>query len=715
MERRPSYEGMNKGGSSFSTASQSVSISRPWQGAQTHHTHLDTFAQGVERQDMVPSTVLRHRKTNPLTPYKPDAWHRQLERHGLLGRYPDLYLSLIQGFDVVVPSIQQTYIPPNSSLINKYPEVYEEIVETEFRKGRYLGPFSKAELESLIRPFQSSPLSLVTKPGKPGKYRMVHDFSHPRSTCTNPVQSINSAISSQDFPCTWGTFSTICLIIYRLPPGSQASIRDVSEAYRTIPVHHSQWPGLVVQLKGDDNFAANTNNSFSLASAGGAHGLLADAGADIFRANGIGPLSKWVDDHIFFHLPRQYLETYNIQHHSWSQTVAKNGGRIHEASRIWYKGNTMPDGRPEEFDEDMVAPLCDLTNASTRHPDDTSFTYADVDIDLLSEELGIPWESSKTIPFSMVVPYLGFLWDLNARTVAVPTEKKAKYLDAIEEWHQKPRHTLAEVQGLYGKLLHTSLVIPAGQAYLTALEAMLSGFNNCPFVPHTPPRNMSSDLEWWMDLLRSPVLSRPIPGPVPLTDLQAFSDASSGFGIGITLGNRWRAWRLLPGWKADGRDIGWAEAIGFELLTLYIISSSSNGSHFKVYGDNKGVVEGWWKGRSRNRQMNAVFHCLHSILGAKQCIVYTRYVPSKDNPVDEPSQGTYLPIAYLMPNIPIPSELHKFITDFDVEFPTADPGQHLPTNILSKPHRMFSDNERPSINAELDCRGEDFLAGSSHC
>ena len=105
----------------------------------------------------------------------------------------------------------------------------------------------------------------------------------------------------------------------------------------------------------------------------------------------------------------------------------------------------MPDGRPEEFDKDMVAPLCDLTNASTRHPDDASFTYADVDIDLLSEELSIPWELSKMIPFSMVVTYLGFLWDLNARTVAVPTEKKAKYLDVIEEWHQKSRHTLAEV------------------------------------------------------------------------------------------------------------------------------------------------------------------------------------------------------------------------------------------------------------------------------
>ena len=75
-------------------------------------------------------------------------------------------------------------------------------------------------------------------------------------------------------------------------------------------------------------------------------------------------------------------------------------------------------------------------------------------------------------------------------------------------------------------------------------------------------------------------------------DCDAYSDASSGFGISITIGDKWHVWRLLPGWKSDGCDIGWAEAIGFELLTLFVLSSSSDSTHFKVYGDNKGVVEG---------------------------------------------------------------------------------------------------------------------------
>ena len=96
-------------------------------------------------------------------------------------------------------------------------------------------------------------------------------------------------------------------------------------------------------------------------------------------------------------------------------------------------------------------------------------------------------------------------------------------------------------------------------------------------------------------------------------------------------------------------------------------------------------------------------------------MVYTRYVPSKDNLADEPSQGTYPPVAYLMPKIPIPPELHKFITDFDMELPITSLGQHLPTSILPKPHHILSNNKHASINVELDRRGEDFLTGSSHC
>lgn len=88
-------------------------------------------------------------------------------------------------------------------------------------------------------------------------------------------------------------------------------------------------------------------------------------------------------------------------------------------------------------------------------------------------------------------------------------------------------HALAEVQKLYGKLLHTSLVIPARCTYFTNLEAMLSGFNNSPFVLHTPPCSTPEDLKWWARHLQSPTLSRNIHSPVPLMNCNISSNASS--------------------------------------------------------------------------------------------------------------------------------------------------------------------------------------------
>ena len=65
-------------------------------------------------------------------------------------------------------------------------------------------------------------------------------FSYPHSP-TNQSSSINYTIDPDMHLCTWATFGTICLTSYNLPPGSQASIRDIAEAYRTIPFVPEQW------------------------------------------------------------------------------------------------------------------------------------------------------------------------------------------------------------------------------------------------------------------------------------------------------------------------------------------------------------------------------------------------------------------------------------------------------------------------------------------
>ncbi|CAA7258927.1 unnamed protein product [Cyclocybe aegerita] len=125
--------------------------------------------------------------------------------------------------------IKRTFAPANKSSIDTFSEEYNHNVQIEFERGRYIGPASCAEVEALLGPFQTSPLSVIPKPAKPGKFRLIQNLSYPLKAID--ITSINSGINSNQFPCTWGTFSVICLLISRLPPGSQAAVRDVKEAY----------------------------------------------------------------------------------------------------------------------------------------------------------------------------------------------------------------------------------------------------------------------------------------------------------------------------------------------------------------------------------------------------------------------------------------------------------------------------------------------------
>ena len=256
----------------------------------------------------------------------------------------------------------------------------------------------------------------------------------------------------------------------------------------------------------------------------------------------MGLLAKWVDDHIFFRILRTLLPSYNLWCAEWCHEIQMSGGHRQEGSRLWYGGNSLPSSLAEEFDEDCSTSLRDLLHTSPQSPVNSDFAYVDADIDELLSLLGIKWQSTKTIPFGEEVPYLGFHWNLCAQMVHLPDEKKAKYLVAIVEWKEKRMHNLLETQRLHRKLQHAALVIPAGRAYLTNMVAMLTSFNNSPFLPHTPLQGTPDDLAWWQCQLRRTNISIPIPRPCPLVEHRAFSDASSGFGVAITVGVQWRAW-----------------------------------------------------------------------------------------------------------------------------------------------------------------------------
>jgi len=110
-------------------------------------------------------------------------------------------------------------------------------------------------------------------------------------------------------------------------------------------------------------------------------------------------------------------------------------------------------------------------------------------VDRLSQELGIPWETSKDIPFASEVPFIGFLWNLTDSSVSIPVRKKSKYLAAIVLWESHQTHMLEEVQKLYGKLLQASLIVPMGRAYLTNMVSW--GSSITILSSHAPPARYS--------------------------------------------------------------------------------------------------------------------------------------------------------------------------------------------------------------------------------
>ena len=193
--------------------------------------------------------VLKHKRLDPSPPYKPDAWHEYLHAAGLLDKYPSISDGLRFGFNAGIWPISQIFAPLTRLLQN--------IIQTEFQKDHYMDPVTQKEVELLIGPFQTSPLSIIPKPRRPGKFCIIQNFSLPHSPL-NSITSINSSIDSSQYPCTWGTFSVICLLIWCLPPGSQAAVCDVKEAYRGLPIRSEQWPGLVVRLDEQDSFAIDT-------------------------------------------------------------------------------------------------------------------------------------------------------------------------------------------------------------------------------------------------------------------------------------------------------------------------------------------------------------------------------------------------------------------------------------------------------------------------
>ncbi|KAE8238245.1 hypothetical protein A4X06_0g8916 [Tilletia controversa] len=305
-------------------------------------------------------------------------------------------------------------------------------------------------------------------------------------------------------------------------PALCGAVRDVANAFRLVPLHPSQWPGIVVRGL-DDRFYIDQFLGFGLAPATGVWGRVADALADILRAHGIGPILKWVDDFLFLSVPLQDLPLVNQLRRQAAESIVERRTR----GGVAY----FADGEGKEHVEDYHFPL---QNLSALRP--TELVTSLSTISAISDPLGIPWKSEKDVDFCSAPVYIGFTWYIAERCVALPDSKRLKYLAALADWGQQPRQNLRAAQKLFGRLQHASFVVQQGRKRLGYLRRFVASLSHLsPHQRHRPGKQVAKDMAWWTSALSRPDLRRSFAKDDVFDKRFVACDASTTHGIGVVV------------------------------------------------------------------------------------------------------------------------------------------------------------------------------------
>ncbi|KAE8238292.1 hypothetical protein A4X03_0g8868, partial [Tilletia caries] len=525
----------------------------------------------------------------PITPLLPGGWSEALRRTGLARRYPSLVNSITYGFNIGIPPLTNTLTPPNHRSSRENPAATRQLIQKELDAGRYGGPFSLHFVSQALGHIQTSPLGLVPKDGT--SFRLIQDFSFPRGPDSH---SINNHLHASDWPTTWGAARALCQAILLLPPSARAAVRDVDAAYRTIPLHPSQWPGTVLH---DDeyNYYVDYCLGFGLSLAAGAWGHVADALADILRRSGMAIVLKCVDDFIFLTVPLSDLDHTN-------RLLRKR--RFSTSDQPQQRGGTtfFLNERGEEQADDGFGSFQNLTLATQPHQLVTSLQV----INDITTPLGLPWKASKDRDFAPVQQYTGFIFNIPHRTVRLPEAKRLRYLDNVRAWLGRSRSTLAQASTIIGQLQHACFVHSAGRKRLAFLRQFLAvNAHHHPDAPLHPPRHLRSDLLWWESSLSIPDRQRCFAADSSSLDIGLYTDASE-WGLGITLGDAALSLPFDPAQSVSPFSIVWAEALAFEIALRIAIHRGISDSNLVIHCDNAAVVATAQTGYMRNQQVMLV-------------------------------------------------------------------------------------------------------------
>jgi hypothetical protein len=543
----------------------------------------NTFVPFADPQPMAPP-LARPRPPWPVTtPLRLDRWRYHLDRFNLANEYADVLHGIEFGFSYKSSlSISETHIYPNMRSALDFPDVIDRKIQKELDAGRYKGPFTRAELETLIGPFIAHPLGVVQK-DETSKPRLVEDLSYPHSG-----DSINSLTDVSDMSLDWSGLAETIAIMVSAPEGTQAASLDIEGAFRTIGITPSEfWLGVVQDNY--EKFLVDLAAKFG----GKSCGFNFERPAKGFCilcilifTNLI--LVRWVDDVMPIRLPSNssppFIYSVNLE------DICKFG-------------------------------------------EDLGFSFAKeklVDFGPRAKYLGFLWcwdSREVLIPDDKRTKYLN--------AVMLAQSKDAISLGSLRSLCGKLSHVSmivldgrVNLRGLWRMLANMESKKIHEKVSWKLLESQ------------------SKDLAWWESKLGEPRIGIQLcTMATPDDSFGLFCDASTSFGIGIVIEGLAEAFKFKPGWQTIGgvsRDIGYAEFAALHFLLFFFFSTRRiRNHHIKVHSDNAGVVGAWKNRSSKNPEQNEILGHILRILISRQCFMTLEYVRSADNPADGPSRGVF--------------------------------------------------------------------------
>lgn len=279
----------------------------------------------------------------------------------------------------------------------------------------------------------------------------------------------------------------------------------------------------------------------------------------------------------------------------------------------------------------------------------------------------IPWHPDKgDSDFVFISDFIGFRWNIPKRSVSLPPIKRLKFLERVRIFLDRftgHRCQLIDVERIHGSLCHVAFVYLEGRSRLPSLSNFAASFKGNEFSWRYPPASVTSDLRRWHMALSQEDVSRTLLPRGPIRDIGIFVDASTLWGIGIIIDDRWAAFKLADDWKSPGQDICWLETVAMEILVYFLEQLNFSNIRLRIHSNNQGAMGALSKGRSANRAINLAVRGTFAILYSLFITPDLAFIESENNPADPLSRGLLGPYdKRLMKAFDLPDDLVHVLT-----------------------------------------------------